>query len=246
MTLRCITFVLLFVIHLNGACAQADEDAQTIRVFIALCDNNTQGIMPVGAKIGDGDQPDENLYWDCSDGFGLYFKKSPHCKVVESEKEISEQILRRMTLRHKSSPITLIADAYRGSEMRQCYLDFESALASGEYVLVSYIGHNALMDSVYEESAFIAKHSTDAIVLVCRSDSYASSRIKNLGGRPVLMTQQLMYPGALILHDAIEAWIPKGSLAEIRRAAGKACSKNQGISVKAATGILANLEEDTE
>ena len=247
MTMRRITFVFLLLIQLNGACAQGDEDAQTIRVFIALCDNKTQGIMPVGAKIGDGDQPDANLYWGCSDGFGLYFKKSPHWKVVESEKDVSKEILRRMTLiKHKSSPITLIADAYRGSKMRQCYLDFESAVASGDYALVSYIGHNALMDSAYEAPTVAPPHSTDAIILACRSDSYASSRIKNLGGRPVLMTQQLMYPGAFILHDAIEAWRIKGSLADIRLAAGKAYSKNQSISVKAGTGIFADLERNSE
>ena len=44
-----------------------------IRVFIALCDNKTQGIVPVGEKIGNGDDADANLDWGCSDGFGAYF-----------------------------------------------------------------------------------------------------------------------------------------------------------------------------
>lgn len=240
-----LALLIFLSIHLTGTLAYG-ENKQTIKVFIALCDNKTQGIIPVGAKIGDGDQPDANLYWGCSDGFGLYFKKSSHWKVVESEKDVSEQILRRMTLSHKSSPITLIADAYRGAEMTKCYLDFESAAASGDYALVAYIGHNALMDSTYAEHEVIAEHSTDAIVLACVSDSYCSSRLKKLGCRPVLMTRQLMYPGAFILHDAIEAWRKKGSLGDIRSAAGKAYAKNQGISVKAATGIFADLDKTSE
>jgi len=241
-TLR-FTLLVFLSIHLAGGFAFG-EDKQTIKVFIALCDNKTQGIIPVGAKIGDGEKPDANLYWGCSDGFGLYFKKSQHWKDAETENDVSEQILRRMTLTHKSSPITLIADAYRGSEMKKCYLDFESAAASGDYALVAYIGHNALMDSVFAEPEEIAEHSTDAIVLACVSDSYCSSRLKNLGCRPILMTKQLMYPGAFILHDAIEAWRKGGSLSDLRSAAGKAYAKNQGISAKAGTGIFAVLEQD--
>ncbi len=239
------TLLFLFSGYLTCLCASG-EDTQTIRVFVALCDNKTQGIMRVGEKIGDGDKPEANLYWGCSDGLGLYFKKSRHWTVVESEKDISAQILRRMTLSHKTSPLTLIADAYRGSEMRQCYLDFESAASSGDYALVAYIGHNALMDSAFAQPESAPAHATDAIVLACVSDSHCSSRLRTLGCRPVLMTRQLMYPGAFILHDAIEAWRKKGTPADIRLAAGKAYAGNQGISVKAATGIFADLAEDSE
>ena len=36
-----------------------------IQVFIPLADNRTQGILPVPARIGIGDDADANLYWGC-------------------------------------------------------------------------------------------------------------------------------------------------------------------------------------
>ncbi|EDY21883.1 hypothetical protein CfE428DRAFT_0008 [Chthoniobacter flavus Ellin428] len=37
--------------------------AAEIHVFVALADNATQGIVPVPAKIGNGDDAEHNLYW---------------------------------------------------------------------------------------------------------------------------------------------------------------------------------------
>ncbi|HST23582.1 MAG TPA: hypothetical protein VLR90_20895, partial [Blastocatellia bacterium] len=36
---------------------------RVIHVLVALCDNEHQGIVPVPAKIGNGDDPQNNLYW---------------------------------------------------------------------------------------------------------------------------------------------------------------------------------------
>jgi len=214
---------------------------RSIRVFIALCDNKTQGIIPVGEKIGNGDDPDANLYWGCSEGFGAYFKQSSKWKVVKSASDVSPLILRRLTLRHAAEEITLTADAYRGSEMRQCLQDFETAAASNQFDLVAYIGHNGLMDFALPERAPVAGNDTRVMVLCCVSDRYFSERLRRLGCEPVLMTTQLMYPGAFLLHDALESWRNGGSLADIRGAAGRAYAKNQGISVRSGTGVFAEL-----
>ena len=42
--------------------AAANAAPRTIQVFVALCDNESQGIAPVPARIGDGNKPDANLY----------------------------------------------------------------------------------------------------------------------------------------------------------------------------------------
>ncbi len=237
--MRILFTILVLFITLSSAVAKD----KSIRVFVALCDNKTQGIIPVGKKIGDGDVPDANLYWGCSDGFGSYFKKSKKWKVLESKSDISHQIMRRMKLKHVSADLTLTADAYRGSEIQQCLNDFEKAAASGEYDLVAFIGHNGLMDAPLVEQKPIEGKSTDAVVLCCLSEFHFAERLRKVHARPVLLTRQLMYPGAFILHDAIEVWINDGSLNDIRKAAGKAYAKNQKISVKAATGVFAKIEE---
>jgi len=224
------------------AFSTASAKDKSIRVFVALCDNKTQGIIPVSKKIGDGDVPDDNLYWGCSDGFGSYFKRSKKWKLVESKSGVSEAIMRRMILKHIDGTTTLTADAYRGSEIHQCMKDFEKAAASGDYDLVAFIGHNGLMDAPLVEQKPIKGKTTDAVVLCCLSEFHFAQRLRTINARPILLTRQLMYPGAFILHDAIEVWKNDGALNDIRKAAGKAYAKNQKISVKAATGVFAKIE----
>ena len=64
------TLLFLFTAALLGA-----EPAR-IHVFVALADNRSQGIAPVPARIGDGDRPEENLYWGCSEALKPVFKAS--------------------------------------------------------------------------------------------------------------------------------------------------------------------------
>lgn len=221
----------------------AQGENKEIRVFIALCDNKTQGIIPVGEKIGNGDDADANLYWGCDEGFSSVFSRTKSWKVLESQSDVSQVVLRRVKLRHVQGGVTLAADAYRGSEIRKCIEDFEAAVACGKFALVVYIGHDGLMDFQLPELAPRAAIGTDAIVLACLSNRYFSDRLLRLGARPVLMTEQLMYPGAFILRDVLEVWRKDGRLDEIRLAAATAYAKNQKISTRAALGIFAVLGE---
>jgi hypothetical protein len=201
-----------------------------------------QGIIPVGERIGNGDNPDANLYWGCSEGFGAYFKKSEEWKATESVADISKTILRRMVLVHRTKEARLTPEAYRGSAIRECVEDFEKAIASGAYDLVAFIGHNGLMDFALPEPTVGKPGKTDAIVLCCVSDRYFRPRLEKLGCRPVLLTKQLMYPGSFLLHNALHVWLRGGSTSEIRSAAGQAYAQNQKISVRAATEVFAAIE----
>lgn len=232
----------LTLCFLSLLCA-AQAEQKSIRVFVALCDNETQGIMPVGARIGNGDDPENNLYWGCSDGFALYFQNSKNWKRVKLEKDVSTIILRRLTFDHVSADIRIVGEAYRGSEMKRCVEDFEAACTSGEHDLVAFIGHNGLMDFRLPAPEEKSENETDVIVLACLSDRYFADRLRAAGCTPILTTQQLMYPGAFLLHDVIESWRRGGTKAEFRIAAGKAYARNQGISAKAGAGIFASLKD---
>lgn len=96
----------------------AHGEPKQIRVFIALCDNQSQGIIPVSPQIGNGDNPDANLYWGCDEGFGPVFRHSKNWQVLESQSDVSQTVLRRVKLSHVQAELALIADAYRGSEIR--------------------------------------------------------------------------------------------------------------------------------
>ena len=85
--------LLTLLIGILAVAAQAAP--KQVRVFVGLCDNKTQGIVPVGRAIGNGDDPDGNLYWGCADGFGTFFRRSSQWKVTKSEKNVSPVILGR-------------------------------------------------------------------------------------------------------------------------------------------------------
>jgi hypothetical protein len=237
-----MTRLLTCLLLASAMVAQADP--KQVRVFVALCDNQTQGIVPVGKKIGNGDDPDANLYWGCSDGFGSFFRRNTRWKVVASDQDVSEAILRRLTLRHVAGDVELVADAYRGSRIRQCLRDFEEAAGSNRFDLVAFLGHNGWMDVPPEEApARVEGNDTEVAVLCCLSETYFGDRLRASGCRPMLMTRQLMYPGSFLLHAAIETWRSGGTRAEIRSAAAAAYARNQKISVRAAQGVFASLED---
>ena len=212
-----------------------------VAVFVALCDNATQGIQPVPKAIGDGDKPEANLYWGCTEGFGGCFRTSKNWKLRTKETPDDKRIFERVTYVNDSGTVEVTADAWRGSEIKACLSAFEAALISGKHDLCVYIGHNVLMDGPVEPPTGKAEKSCDAIVLCCMSESYFKARLGKLGARPVMLTTQLMYPGAFILRDALPVWAKHGSLEEIRSAGAAAYAKNQKISLKAAKGVFAAL-----
>lgn len=248
----CVALMLPFV-------AVPAHAAEVIHVFVALCDNASQGIVPVPAKIGDGDKPDANLYWGCSEGVRSWFSASKKWKRLSAVTSPRPEILERVIFKHRERDAYLIADAWRGREIKPCIQAFVNAAgglgaeeihvgeavlkAGGEASFVAYIGHNGLMEFSVDwpvaNPSPAANAAKPAVVLACVSQSYFADKLKGIGARPLLTTRQLMYPGAFILHDALEAQFAGKDAATIREAAGRAYAKNQGISVKAALGVFA-------
>ena len=235
---------ILCLVVLWAAATEAHAAGKSIRVFVALCDNATQGIIPVPPKIGNGNDLDNNLYWSCDEGLRRVFQNSSRWQLTSgrrTDKAGDELVMDELEFTHKASKARLVASAYRGSQMQQCLRDFESAIRAGEHDLVVFIGHNGLMDAQLPVVAASPARKADVIVLCCKSADYFRDRITAQGGRPVLLTTQLMYPGAFILRDAAEAWLGSGNTEALRTAAAQAYAKNQGISVKAARGVFLDL-----
>ena len=53
--------------------AGAGVTLRTVHVFVALADNEHQGIVPVPAKLGNGEDPEHNLYWGSAYGVKTFF-----------------------------------------------------------------------------------------------------------------------------------------------------------------------------
>ncbi len=239
MKLRSI--VILLIVAACGDCALAES--KRIHVFVALADNASQGIAPVPAKIGNGDDADENLYWGSSEGFKSIFGRSKSWKLEKAEASPTPQILDRRSYRHATKDCVLVAEAWRGKNIHQCLEAFFVNLHDRRSDLTAFIGHNGLMDAPVAVSVLDATvKSTNAIILCCISGSYFKPHLAALRARPVLTTEQLMYPGSFLLRDALEVWLHNGSRPEIRMAAARAYAANQSISVKAAAGVFSKLE----
>jgi hypothetical protein len=215
-----------------------------VRAFVGLCDNKTQGIAKVGARIGDGDNANENLYWGCTEGLKSYFQASRKWQLVEHETNTGDlRILERLVFRHANGDAVLVAEAWRGANLRECYEAFQQAAVSGSDDFVAFIGHNVLMDTPIALPTSPAPRPTPVAVLCCKSERYFRARLEGGGVKPVLLTTQNMYPGSFLLHDALECWLTGGGVEAIRRASGAAYSSNQHISQSAALGVFADLSK---
>jgi hypothetical protein len=230
--------------------------SRTVHVFVALCDNKNQGIVPVGKSIGNGQDPENNLYWGCSYGVRTYFKrKASDWKLLQSEKNISPVILERLLFKHRTENVYLLADAYDGAFIKQTTIDFLNAAGgkgfSTEVInqdsirfgaasdLIAYIGHDGLMDfSLPIQEPIKDTLQRQAIILACYSKNYFGQHLNRTGTSPLLWTTGLMAPEAYTLHDALNAWVQNKNREEIRMAAASAYARYQKCSVKAAKNLL--------
>jgi hypothetical protein len=113
-----------------GSLAWSQQPApRTIHVFVALADNQHQGIVPVPARLGNGDDPDHNLYWGSAYGVKTFFRRSGEWVLTNCIAKPKPEVLERCVFKHRETNTYLVADAYRGSEIREAILDFFDAAA---------------------------------------------------------------------------------------------------------------------
>jgi len=161
----------------------------------------------------------------------------------------------RGLFRHKPTGGWLVADAYRGTAIREAIGVFLAASAGnnqqtlpmgrallglhGNANLVVYVGHNGLMDFTVEQPAHASStNSRDAMVLACKSRPYFEQRLAALGCRPVLLTTGFMAPEAYTLDAAAAGWLAREGPAAIRERAAQAYRKYQQCGLDAARKLF--------
>lgn len=227
-----------------------------IHVFVALADNVNQGIVPVSATLGNGDNAKTNLYWGAAFGIRTFFSRNRDWELLSVTTNPSASIIERCIFKHRRTSLLLVADAYRGKEIAQTTMDFLEAAAGkpgeqlkagdvqfhtgGSANLVAYIGHNGLMDfKLNSHPQRRDDRQRRAIILACASKQYFSSALEQGGATPLLWTTNLMAPEAYVLSAAIDGWIKKESDEQIRLRAADAYHKYQKCGVRAARRLFA-------
>lgn len=249
--LKLYTISLLLFISI---CAKAET--KTIHVFVALCDNLHQGIVPVPKAIGDGKDPKRNLYWGCGYGVKSFFQlKTTDWKLVSTLKSTNSHILERILFKHKTKDVYILADAYDGEKIKDCIEDFLKASNKqsvqmvdynskklsfgGGSNLVSYVGHDGLMEFNAEVTYKpVTGKKIDVIILSCYSKEFFQNEVKKAHAHPILWTTHLMAPEAYTLKSAIDGWILNETGTQIKERAAQTYNKYQKCGIKGARNLF--------
>ena len=159
----CVMKILFLSILVFFIISPTRGQIKTIHVYVALCDNQNQGIVPVPESLGNGKDPGRNLYWGAAYGLKSFLTyKTNDWELVQNLQAEQDFILDRVLFKHKSDSVFLLADAYDGEKIKHCIEDFlmsancQNKLGlnihdkefhfGGGADLVAYVGHDGLMD----------------------------------------------------------------------------------------------------
>ena len=243
----------------NTVSLQARTDSfRLIHVFVALCDNDSQGIVPVPKKIGNGNDPGNNLYWGCGYGVRTFFNNSDDWRLISTVKSPTKEIMERCTWKHRRYNCYLVADAWKGARIKSCTVEFlKGASGNGDTVsaapaaehpryrladadLVAYVGHDGLMDfELADPPKNKGGAKKDVMILACSSRMYFKQAIRTAGANPVLWTTNLMAPEAYTLKAAIDGWLLNEKGEQIRERASLAYNQYQKCGINGARNLFA-------
>ncbi|MEL6812142.1 MAG: hypothetical protein AAFP76_12500 [Bacteroidota bacterium] len=239
----------------SGVVHSQQPTPKTIHVYVALCDNENQGIVPVSASLGNGQNPKTNLYWGALYGVKTHFKKSKDWTLVEVLEHPNPMILERVLFKHNTTETYVLADAYDGQYIKQTTIDFFKAASGdlqekveynskslgfgGSSGLIAYIGHDGLMEFDLDiPIKQCNEDKRDAIMLACISKDYFKPYLKQTGANPLIWSTGLMSPEAYTLKWAIDGWILDETDAQIRERAAQAYHHYQKCGIRGARGLL--------
>jgi len=243
-----------FLLTIGCGGMRAQEAARLVHVFVALADNAHQGIVPVPAALGNGEDAGRNLYWGAAFGVRTFFRKSGEWKEIAVVENPNPYVLERSVFAHEASGTYLVADGYRGQAIKEAINDFYRAAAGREpeigeiqpkggekkvrlpakSSLVVYVGHDGLMDFALEKTfRGTGSEKREAMILACASKSYFAAGLRPTGAQPLLWTTGLMAPEAYTLKAALDGWIAGETAEKIRLRAAGAYAKYQRVGVGA-------------
>lgn len=233
------------------------KEPLVVHLFVPLCDNENQGIVPVSKSLGDGMNLRSNLYWGARYGIKSYFKIDKQWQLLLQEKNIDPNVLERVVFKKiypNQTTVYMIADAYRGDRMKACLEDFNAAIAGKQeqYLslddtkigihhhadLIGFNGHNGLMDTSIEPQFNDGKVQKDAVIIACITNDYFIDHLLKARAYPLLLTTNLLAPEAYVIGNVIDAWAKLKNGEEIHLAAAKGYNQYQKCGIRGAKRLF--------
>lgn len=229
---------------------------RVVHVVVALCDNVHQGIVKVPDAIGNGQDPERNLYWGAGCGVRHWFtKKSGEWTLLKKWPKPEAHILERVAWKHRTKDVYLIADAYDGAFIQRATNDFfdfagghtaktlradsTTIRFGGAADLIAYCGHDGLMEFAPPPPRSPANSGKrETIVLACISKRFFADPLKATGATPLLWSTGLMSPEAYTLDAALQGWVRGENGSQVRERAAQAYHQWQKCGISGARRLL--------
>lgn len=250
----------------SGPVAARSRGYRIAHVFVCLCDNAHQGIVPVPKALGNGQDPKSNLYWGAMYGVKTFLRRSPHWRQIAGARVAlgadAGAVLDTAVFELAGRPKTyLLAEAFDGAKMPSALQRFFEAAAGrlarvaawgrgerqtvvragGAADVVCFVGHNGLMDhrlSHAPRRAAGAAGPARAIVLACKSRDDFVEPLRRAGCSPLITTSGLMAPEAYTLDAALRSWAAGEPAATTHLRAARAYATYQKCSLSAAKRLF--------
>lgn len=245
--------------HIEAQLAQkvATNQPLVVHVFVPLCDNEHQGIVPTTESLGNGFSLRSNLYWATSTGMKRYFKEKAGWKLLKSIKNVygDSVVLERVVFKRSypnQATVYLVADAYRGDKMFETVNDFLRAISNnhtetvtlddssqiqihGAADLVAFNGHNGMLDLYYDQPDYwynTSNTSKDMVVIACYANEYFEREAMRAKAYPLVRAISRLHPGAFVLSAIIDDWAMLKDIEAVRLSAGRAYCEIHDCSIK--------------
>ena len=265
-------FVLVALLVASPAAAASNEDTWlgdltkrvvtdlaagkplVVEVHVPLCDNS---IIPCGnARLGDGENPETNLYWSTTPGFGRWFARrgggwKREVLAETGDKDVLTVHVYRRTVRASSAwrkagaPATfsleVIVRAWRGTAIDRALAQYAKDVSADDGAhIVAWVGHNRLMDLASFEWPAPAKTTKGTIAIACHTAAYMEESVSASTRVPLLMTRDFLFANAAPLEGAVLAFASGGTYAQIRSDAAAAYAGVRKKPVNKIAGAFTN------
>lgn len=228
-----------------------------VEVHVPLCDNSI--IQCGNKKLGDGDNPETNLYWWTTPGFGTWFARKGSgwkrtTKLAAGETGDPDVLALHVYQRMVSTPaawrkrgvpprfeIQIRVRAWRGKAIDRALAAYAAdASGASEAQLVAWVGHNRLMDLDEYLWPKPGAKIQGTIAIACHTAAYMEDAVPAPTRVPLLMTRDFLFANAAPLEATVLSFAAGGSYAQMRLAAATAYAGVQERQVKQVYGAFTN------